>query len=72
MTNEKKLQLLEEMMDMDAGSLVPEMELSEVDEWGSLAKLSLIVLMDEECDKEINFDQIKTLKTVKDIMDMMD
>lgn len=72
MTTEEKLALLEETFDMDEGSLEPDMELSDIDEFDSIAKLSLIVLMDDEFGKTIKSDDIKALETVQDILDMME
>lgn len=72
MTDKDKIELIEEVLDVDPGSLTPEMELDSIDEWGSLTKLSLVVMIDDECGKTINHDVIKTLKTVQDIMDIME
>ncbi len=67
----KKLELLEEMMELDGGTLKPETVLENLDEWDSLASLSLIVLLDEEFGKEIGGEDIKKLKTIQDILDIM-
>lgn len=72
MENTKKIALLEEMLDVDAGTLTPEMQLEEISEWDSMAKLSLIVLMDDECEKKLTGADIKQFKTIQDIMDFMD
>ena len=72
MTTEEKLALLEKTFDMDEGSLEPDMELADIDEFDSIAKLSLIVLMDDEFGKTIKSDDIKALETVQDILDMME
>ena len=72
MTTEEKLALLEKTFDMDEGSLEPDMELADIDEFDSIAKLSLIVLMDDEFGKTIKSDDIKALEIVQDILDMMD
>ncbi len=71
MTAQEKLALLEDMFDMDEGTLDAAAELSDLDEWDSMAKLSLIVLMDDECGKELKSDDIKKFKTVQDILDFM-
>ena len=71
MTTKEKLALLEDMFDMDEGTLDPATELSDLDEWDSMAKLSLIVLMDDECGKELKSDDIKKFNTVQDILDYM-
>ena len=72
MTNEEKIALLEDMLELDGGSLKPELELSAIDEYDSMAKLSLIVLFDEECGKKLTGEQIRTFKTVGDILTAMD
>lgn len=72
MTTEKKLELLEEMFDLDAGELKADAILADMGEWDSMAKLSLIVLMDDECDKQLTGAQIKEFNTVQDILDFME
>lgn len=71
MTNEEKIALLEDMLELDNGSLKPETVLAEIDEYDSMAKLSLIVLMDDECGKKLTGEQIREFKTVQDILDFM-
>ena len=71
MTQEKKIEMLEEMLELDGGSLKPEMELKDIAEYDSMAKLSLIVMMDEECGKKLTGEDIQGFKTVKDILDFM-
>lgn len=71
MDQAKKLELLEDMMELDEGTLSPETELSMLDEWDSLAKLSLIVLIEDECDKKITGEQVRAFTTVGDILDYM-
>ena len=71
MTQEEKIALLEDMLELDGGSLKPETELSSIDEYESMAKLSLIVLMDDECGKKLTGEQIREFKTVQDILDFM-
>jgi len=72
MTQEEKIALLEDMLELDGGSLTPEMELASIDEYDSMAKLSLIVLMDEECGKKLTGEQIREFKTVGDILAFME
>lgn len=71
MTKEEKIALLEDMLELDCGALAPETLLSSVDEYDSMAKLSLIVLMDEECGKKLTGEQIREFKTVGDILNFM-
>ena len=68
----EKIELLEDMLELEAGTLKPEMELSAIDEYDSMAKLSLIVLFDEECGKKLTGEELRTFKTVGDILTAMD
>lgn len=72
MTQEEKIALLEEMLELDNGSLTPEIQLAEIAEYDSMAKLSLIVLFDDECGKKLTGEEIRTFKTVGDILAAMD
>lgn len=72
MDNQKKLELLEELFEVDAGELDAAAELTSLDNWDSMTKLSLIVMMDDECGKKLTGDTIKGFKTVQDILDYMD
>jgi len=71
MNNPEKLALLEEMMELDEGTLVEDTELEGLPEWDSMAALSLIVLVDENFSKKLTAAQIKNFKTIKDILDFM-
>lgn len=72
MTQEEKIALLEDMLELDANTLTPETELTTIDEYDSMAKLSLIVLMDEECNKKLTGEQIREFKMVADILNFME
>ena len=72
MTIEEKITLLEDTFELDNDQLKPEMELSSIAEYDSMAKLALIVMMDEECCKKLTGEQIREFKTVQDILDFMD
>lgn len=71
MTDKEKLNLIEETLELDADSLNADMLLEDVAEYDSMAKLSLIVLMDDEFGKKLTGEQIRGFKTVRDIMDFM-
>jgi len=68
----EKLVLLEDMLELEEGELKEEMRLSELEGWDSMAKLSLIVLMDDEFSKKLSGDQIRGFETIKDILDFME
>lgn len=71
MTEREKLALLEDMLELDEGDLTLERELSDLDEYDSMAKLSLIVLMEDEFGVKLTGDVIKGFKTVGDIVALM-
>lgn len=72
MNTEKKLKLLEEIMDLEEGELTPQMQLKDIEQYSSMAKLSLIALMNDEFSKKLTNEQMKKFITVKDILDYMD
>ena len=71
MTQEEKIALLEDMLELDGGTLKPEMNLNDIPEYDSMAKLSLIVMMDDDFGKRLTGEQILELKTVQDVLDFM-
>lgn len=68
----EKLALLEESWDLDEGALAPEMVLEDLDDYNSMTKLALIVLMSDEFGKKLTSNQIKSFVTVQDILDFME
>lgn len=71
MDDKKKLEMLEEIMEMDEGELAGDMRLDEIDAYTSMAKLALIVLVNDEFSKKLTNEQLKTFVTVQDILDYM-
>ncbi len=71
METSKKIALLEEMMELDEATLSAETRLDDIEEYDSMAKLSLIVLMNDEFEKKLTANQIKAFQTVQDILDYM-
>ena len=72
MENKRKLELLEEMLELEERALNEDTLLDSIDEWDSVAALSLIVLLDEEFEKTITGKQIKEFKTIGDILKIME
>lgn len=72
MTEKEKLNLLEETLDMDEGTLTTEMNLADVEEYDSMAKLSLIVMMEDEFGVKLTGDEVKAFVTVGDIIERME
>lgn len=67
----EKIHLLEDMLELEEGTLTEDTVLADVDTYDSMAKLSLIVLFDEECGKKLTGEMIRTFVTVKDVIDAM-
>lgn len=68
----KKLALIEEVLDVEEGSITAETSLEDVEEWDSITMLSLIVMLDEEFGKAITGKELKALRTVADILAYME
>ena len=71
MTDREKLALLEDMLELDEGDLTLDKALDDIDEYDSMAKLSLIVLMEDEFGVKLTGDVIKGFETVGDIVALM-
>ena len=71
MTEREKLALLEDMLELDEGDLTMDKELDDIDEYDSMATLSLIVLMEDEFGVKLTGDMIKGFETVGDIVALM-
>ncbi|MDC7181587.1 MAG: acyl carrier protein [Bacteroides sp.] len=56
------------MLELENGTLTVETKLSTVDEFDSMAKLSLIVISDEEFGKKLTGEQLREFKTIGDIL----
>ena len=68
MTIEEKIAVLEDMLELENSTLTVETKLSTVDEFDSMAKLSLIVISDEEFGKKLTGEQLREFKTIGDIL----
>ena len=68
----KKLALIEEALDVKEGSLTAETPLDDVEEWDSIAMLSLIAMLDDEFGKTITGKELRALKSVADILAYME
>ncbi len=71
MTNQEKITLIEETLEIDGGTLTENTQLSNISEYDSMGKLTLIVLCDEEFNKKLTGEQIRNFVTVKDVLDFM-
>ncbi len=72
MSEQEKIALLEEIMDLDEGTLSLDSVLEDIDEWDSVAILSFIAAMDEHFEKTIKGSEIKAFVTVQDAIAVME
>ena len=68
----EKIQLLADMFELEPEKINADTVLTDLDAWDSMSKLSLIVLMDDECGKKLTGEQIRDFVTVGDILNFMD
>lgn len=71
MTQEEKLELLEEVLDMDEEDIDVTMNLEEMDEWDSLSKLELMAEVKTRLNKRLTVEEVQKFKTVQDIIDYL-
>ena len=72
MNLKEKLAALEEIMELDEGTLTPQDNLADIDEWDSLSALSYVVLMMDEFGKSVSGNTIRAFTTVQDILNTME
>jgi len=71
MTEREKLALLEDLFELEEGTLTPDISLSDITEYDSMSRLSLIVMMEDEFGVKLDGAAIKAFQTVGDILDKM-
>ena len=72
MNEKEKLNLLEEIMELDENTLSPDDILEEYAEWDSISALSFIAMMDEKFGKTISGKEVKEFKFVSDALNIME
>ena len=72
MDNAEKIKLLEELFEVEENEISPDTNLEDLENWDSMMKLSLIVMMDDEFGKKLTANEMREFKTVKDVLDYME
>ena len=72
MTLQEKLEVLEDALELDEGTLKVEDSLEDIEEWDSMSKLYLVTYVKKEMKKRLTVDEIKNFKTVQDICDYLE
>lgn len=61
----------DQLDDTEAGVLTPETEFRQLDDWSSLAALSIIAMVDEEYGVAIGSETFKQAKTIQDLFNLI-
>lgn len=72
MTEQDKLAMLEDLLEVEEGTLKPETMLTDVEEYDSMSMLSLIVMMQDEFQVNLKSADVKGFQTVGDILARME
>lgn len=70
MENNKKIEILEEIFEME--ELKKDTILEELETWDSVAVLSIIAIIDSDFDKVYTASEIRECKTIGDLMNLME
>ena len=68
MSEREKLALLEDLFELNEGDIDAGTSLDDVEEYDSMTKLSLIVMMEDEFGIKLTGEDIKGFKTIGDIL----
>lgn len=68
MKTQEILNLIEETLELETGSLSVDTLLDSIEEYDSMGKLSIIVLSDDEFGKKLSGEQLRDFKSVGDIV----
>lgn len=71
MSIKEKLAMLEDLLEIEEGSLSEETDLDDIEEYDSMTKLSIMVMLEDEFDVKLDGATIKGFKTVGDIVAKM-
>lgn len=68
---EDKMIIVEDTLDVEAGSLKEDTKLVNLEEWDSLAKLNIMALAKKRKGLAIDADQLMDCKTVSDLFEFL-
>lgn len=72
MTEKEKIDLVADLLDVDAEGLHAGDTLANIENWDSQSMILMIFEMENSFHKKLDFDKMKTFKTVQDILDLME
>jgi acyl carrier protein len=71
MTQEEFITELEDILSLDEGELTPNSNLKEIEDWDSLAVISVIALVDKKIGKKMDVLSIKECVSVSDLINVV-
>ena len=71
MTTSEFIEELKEKLELEDIELRPETDLSELEEYDSIAVMAMIALIDELFNKKLKSDQFKSITTVQSLIEMI-
>lgn len=71
MTREEKIEIIADVLEIEADEVLEDVVLDELETWDSVAVLSVIAVMNDEFNRFPLAEEIKSYKTIKDLMDAM-
>lgn len=71
MSNEEKMECIAESVEMEVDELTEDTVLNDLENWDSVAVLSIIAVINEKFDRYPKAEEILTYKTVRDLMNAM-
>ncbi len=72
MTIQQKIQLIEEMMELEEGELKADTVLEEIDEYDSFFKLYLTTYVKKNMNKRLTVEEINNFTTIQNICDYLE
>ena len=72
MTENEKIALLEDIMDVESGSLKADSVLEDFEEWDSLSKLAYAAMVTNKFKKQVTGEEIKAFVLVSDALRAME
>ncbi len=72
MNKKEKIEKLEELLDVEGGTLEETTDLSKIEEWDSIAHLSFIIMLEEDFGRQVTGKEVRGVKTVRDILALME
>ena len=67
MNQDKFIERLADALELDNNDIEMSLDFKELEEWDSLASLSLIAMLDEEYEVELESEDLDALSTVEDL-----